>query len=228
MKDFIQYINQYSEFLRQSAVWHNTKDIIAPVIGIDDKEAATDNYIYEFYCLIKILEDLRYNYEIRFVEGKGNFKYRFPQAAAPKGGKPRFHAFIDDKMEFQICAGTMIKCEIDTEKNHPDISFQVAESSNDPSQEDLIIIMDAKFKESQQASLPKDEVYKFGQIVDLFNLRREPQIKIKFSKYKSFLGNCLITNVASYSNNSDIRLLQKLRIKEVEKFSPTSNYNVLG
>jgi len=228
MNDFINYIQSYSELLKKCSVWHNSEEIIAPVIGINDNESAADNYIYEFYCYIKIVEDLRVNYTIKFIEGEGIFKYKFPQAAALKRGKPRFHALQNETLQFQICAGTKINCEIDSEENHPDISFQIPSASDDPTQNELIFIMDAKYKENENSKLPKDEIYKFGQIVDLFDLRKTPLVEIQFSRYQSLKGNCLITNAFSYSDPSDSRLLQKLWIKEVERFSPSSIYKVIG
>lgn len=226
MSDFISYIKEYADLLSKCSVWHNTKEILAPVVGIDDK--ASDNYIYEFYCYIRIVEDLRINYRIEFVPGEGKFEYKFPQAAAVKKGKPRFHAFKNGNLQFQICAGTKISCEIDSEENHPDISFQIATASEEPTQEDLILIMDAKYKEDNNSRLPKDEVYKFGQIVDLFDLRKVSSMIIEFSMYKEFNKNCLITNGKSYSNASDSRLLSRLHIKEIERFFPRSIFNVIG
>jgi hypothetical protein len=228
MKEFLNYIREYSLVLKEGAIWHNSKDILAPVIGNTDKAVAVDNYIYEFYCYISIIIDLRKKYEIKFVEGSGLYKYKFPQAAANKKGKPRFHAFRNGMLQFQICAGTKINCQIDSEQNHPDISFQIADASDDPSEKDLILIMDAKYKEGIEAVLPKDEVYKFGLIVDLFDLRKELIATIDFEKYKDFQGNCLITNGKAYSDTNDIRLLKKYSIKEVEGFYPGQNFNVLG
>lgn len=227
MKEFIKNIKEYSSLLNKCAVWQNSKDILAPIFTDTNTEKATDCYIYEFYCYISIVIDLKDNYEICFKEGKGRTKYLFPQAAANKAGKPLFYARKNGVDEFQICAGTKIDCTIDSEENHPDISFQLPDASDAPTHEDLIIILDAKFKENE-GPLPKTEVYKFFPIVDLFDLRGPLKKEIVFSKYKGFDANCLITNGKSYSDPSNVKLLQKYSIKEVEKFLPGKTFNILG
>lgn len=227
MKDFIQNIKEYASLLKECSVWHNSKDILAPIITETNSELASDCYIYEFYCYINIIVDLKENYRIVFKEGKGSNKYKFPQAAANKAGKPLFLAYIGDELKFQICAGTKIDGVIDSEQNHPDISFQLSTASDNPTQEDLIFIMDAKFKE-QGESLPKTEVYKFATIIDLFELRGIPKMEIFFSQYKGFATNCLITNGKAYSDSSNVKLLKKYSIKEVELFYPNKNYRIIG
>lgn len=227
MKEFIKNIKDYASILCECSIWHNSKDIIAPIVTESNLELATDCYIYEFYCYISIIVDLKNNYEIRFKAGSGPNKYKFPQAAANKVGKPMFLACKNNKIEFQICAGTKIDGIIDSEANHPDISFQLPTASDKPTQKDLIIIMDAKFKE-QGGSLPKTEVYKFGMILDLFELRNEPKVQILFRNHTSFSANCLITNGKAYSNSSNVQLLQKYNMKEIENYYPDQTYNVLG
>jgi hypothetical protein len=227
MSEYIKNIKEYSEILKDCCVWHNSKEILAPVITQGDDAASTTCYVYEFYCYICVVIDLKTNYEISFCEGKGNYKFKFPQAAANKEGKPKFIASKDGKIAFQICAGTKIDCDIDSEENHPDISFQKPHASDKPTSEDLILIMDAKFKENKDA-LPKSEVYKFGLIVDLYDLREMLAEEILFDKFKGFEANCLITNGKAYSNPSDVRLLKKYGMKEIEDFLPNSNFKIIG
>lgn len=227
MNNFIKHINQYTALLKEASVWHNSKEILAPIITEKNTELASDNYIYEFYCYISIIVDLQANYEIKFVPGKGDYKYKFPQAAAPKAGKPKFLAYNNNELQFQICAGTKIKSAFASEENHPDISFQAANASDDPTLDDLILIMDAKFKERFD-SLPKTEVYKFGFIIGLFKLNAKPKLIVRFKKYVGFEANCLITNGKSYSDNSDVELLKYHFIKEVESFYPAAKFKIVG
>ena len=228
MKEFMTYLRDYANLLREASVWHNSKDILAPVINEQNIAVATDCYIYEFYCYISIITDLQVTYNIEFKKGFGDFEYKFPQAAADKAGKPYFIAIKDGVPKFQICAGTKIDGIFDSEENHPDISFQKADANDTPTEDDLIIIMDAKFKENEKAKLPKDEVYKFITIVGLFSLPKANSEKIEFFKYVGLDGNCLITNANAYSNPNDIRMLQKFVIKEVQHFSPQKSFSVLG
>ena len=225
---FIDYIKEYSKLLREGAVWHNSNEILAPVIGEVNEPDSADNYVYEFYCYISIVIDLMSNYDIVFVEGEGPFKYKFPQAASNKKGKPRFHAKKNDVTQFQICAGTKIKGKFESENNHPDISFQDALASEEPNYSELILIMDAKFKEGKDASLPKNEIYKFGVIVDLFSLRNISNSSIQFNRFTDLKANCLLTNGDAYSRQEDIAFLQYYNIKEVEHFGPDEQYNVIG
>ncbi len=228
MNDFISTLKEYSKMLQSCAVWQDSGDILAPVFSDKDNSVANDCYIYEFYCYVSIIVDLKNIYEIRFKEGKGKTKYKFPQAAANKAGKPHFLAFKNNQLEFQICAGTRIDSVVESEDNHPDISFQAPDASDNPTHEDLIAIMDAKFKENENETLPKAEVYKFATIIDLFELRGGLKKEIEFYRFKGLEGNCLITNGKSYSNPSDVKLLNKYSMKEVENFSPGKKFNIIG
>src|SRR5690606_34825924 len=153
MTDFIDHINTYASLLKDGAIWQNSSEILAPVIGNEETLQSSNDYIYEFYCYLRVVIDLQANYKIEFIEGSGDFQFNFPRKAASKKGKPRFHAFENGKLAFQICAGTMINCEYDREKNHPDISFQLPTASENPTEDDLIIIMDAKFTENAKSRL---------------------------------------------------------------------------
>jgi hypothetical protein len=228
MKDFVDHISKYATLLQKGAVWENTDEILAPVLSEEEKLQATNDYIYEFYCYLCVILDLSSNYKLEFVEGEKEFQYNFPRKAALKKGKPRFHAKEDDQLAFQICAGTRVRCDFDRENNHPDISFQLADATDDPTEQDLIIIMDAKFTEDLSSRLSRTEFYKFGSITDLFNLRGVPKVAIKLKKLKKMFGNCLITNAKAYSDAADIRLLNKWNIKEVENFMPGKTAVIIG
>jgi hypothetical protein len=228
MIDFISHINKYATLLEKGSVWHDSKDILAPVLGNEEKAQAENDYIYEFYCYICIIVDLQTNYRLEFIEGQGDYQFNFPRKAALKRGKPRFHAWENNDLAFQICAGTMIKCEYDREKNHPDISFQLPNATENPTEEDLIIIMDAKFTENSESRLSKAEFYKFGGITDVFNLRGSPKVLIKFNKLGDMYGNCLITNAKAYANPTDLKLSKRWAIKEVEHFAPGLKSTVIG
>ena len=228
MKDFVDHINSYAALLKQAAVWQSSDEILAPVIGEEAIKTTANDYIYEFYCYLCIIADLKDSYKIEFIKGTGNYEFNFPRKAAKKKGKPRFHAFDKNILAFQICTGTMIKCDFDREKNHPDISFQMPTATEDPTEKDLIIIMDAKFTEHANSRLSKSEFYKFGGIVDVFDLRGTPKVQINFNKFKDMFGNCLITNARAYADIKDLKLSKKWAIKEVENFSPRKKIRVVG
>lgn len=228
MSDFLDYINEYSDLLKKGAKWETDDDPLAPVLS--ETDAWADDYIYEFYCYICLVIDLMNNYDLEFIKGVGKSEYKFPRKAALKKGKPRFHALENGELKFQICAGTKINCSIALEEdNNPDISFQKPDASENPNEDDIILIMDAKFKEDPKAVLPKSEVYKFITIsYNLFNLKGAPSVPINFDRFADMLGNCLITNGQSYTPQADISLLKLHNIKEVENFAPKLKHNVLG
>jgi hypothetical protein len=124
----------------------------------------------------------------------------------------------------------MINCDYEREKNHPDISFQLPSASEDHTEKDLIIIMDAKFTEDPKSRLSKTEFYKFGGITDVFDLRDVPKITVNFNKLKDMFGNCLITNGRAYADPTDLKLSKRWAIKEVEGFHPDNkkHINVIG
>jgi hypothetical protein len=228
MKEILDNVNEFASCLKEAAVWKTTKEPLASVMDEHGK-VAEDNYIYEFYCYLSIITDLMHVYEIRFVEGKGNFMYKFPQAAAIKKDKPRFEAYINGEKQFQICAGTKVGGLFSSEDNHPDISFQLPNATEVPTYNDLICIMDAKYKEGKNAKLPKDEVYKFKAIIDLFALNSSHiKYSIIFTKFLGIFGNALVTNAQSYTDENDTAMIRAYHIKEVENFFPQKKFKIIG
>lgn len=228
MTEVLEFINEYASSLKEASVWKTTNDPLASVMDEHGK-IAEDNYIYEFYCYISIITDLMSSYEIRFVEGSGKFKYKFPQAAANKKGKLRFEAYLNGEKQFQVCAGTRIGGLFSSEDNHPDISFQLASATEDPTHHDLICIMDAKYKEGKNTKLPKDEVYKFNSIVSLFALNNSRvKYPVRFTKFNGLFGNVLLTNGSAYSDENDTTMIKAFYIKEVENFFPGKKFKILG
>ena len=226
-EELLDHLREYSELLRLGSVWHNSKELLAPIFD-DNNVIASENYIYEFYCFISIISDLRKNYILEFVPGTGQFQFKFPQAAATKKGKPKFQAIEKDEPIFQICAGTMIEGRVPSEENHPDISFQKATATDNPTYEDLILIMDAKYRENSKSPLSKDEVYKFGMILTLFALNNSQIADIKFDQLKEFSCNCLITNGKVHNAADDLQILKLFSFKEIVNFAPNSVYSVFG
>lgn len=224
----IEHVKEFSNLLSKCSVWHNSKEILAPILGVNESDNAKDCYLYEFYCYIALITDLQSNYEIEFIKGVGQFEYKFPQSAANKKGKPRFNVSKGGNLIFQVCAGTKVKCDIPTEENHPDISFQLPNASDDPSWTDLICIMDAKFKEVATSSLPKTEIYKFAEILNLYHNPDPESQPIQFAKFHGMWGNCLITNALAHYSTVDCSYLTLKKMKEVEKFFPESIFRVIG
>lgn len=226
--DLLNAIRGYAQNLKDAAIWHNSRDIIAHVVARQEDEKGKF-YIYEFYCYVRVLALLAEYYDIVFIPGAGAFRTKFPQAAADKAGKPGFDIYENNEKKFQYCGGTKINCNFPSENNHPDISFQKSDAGDDPCGEDVIIIYDAKYQ-TNEGRLDKKEVYAFSEIVELLGLRDRSLPDIfpheARSQIQKLNGNCLLTNKLAHHDNE--LYLRMRKIKEVEKFYPGEVYNVKG
>lgn len=228
LEGLLEKINAYSGSLKKASIWAGSEESIAYV-----KKKANDekgvNYIFEFYCYMRIINDLSKNYSCKYIPGSGKNPHKFPQASALKKDKPRFD-IIDKttgKRLFQVCAGTKINGKYSSEKDHPDISFQKdCACEENPDCKDLIMIFDAKFQLNDGSTLKKGELDKFESILRRLNLNKNPDTEILFDEFKDFNGNCLITNVKCHSTTTE-RLKGEF-MKEVEFFFPNKTFKVIG
>jgi|AntRauTorckE5430_2_1112549.scaffolds.fasta_scaffold01993_7 hypothetical protein len=152
-----------------------------------------DDSLFEFYCYMRMLTDLKHNYHIEFIKGApGNV---FPKGPAKKEGKPRFH--INHKAtskKYQLCYGTTIRLSNCAPTTHaPDISLQDISASEDPTEIDVQVIWDAKYKE-KESSLGVSLLREFAMNVVDFRLQIAPSTPLAFRHLTSFNTNCLITN----------------------------------
>ena len=115
-------VKEYVEKLAKASKWKGSKDTI---ISIQQSKSLKNKkeYIYEFYCLISILIDLKENYKVE-ITNNGSVNY-FPKSPASKKGFPFFKILDKQTMNelFQVCAGIDIVGLAD-ETSAPDISFQ--------------------------------------------------------------------------------------------------------
>lgn len=215
LQELLETINKYAEELAKAGVWLGSKESIPFLSYIKGEKRAF--YLYEFCCYLRIVVDLKENYRLKYIKGKGKFLDKFPKAPANKKGKPRVHAFENEKLVLQVCGGTKVKGRFASENCHPDISFQKGEASEDPSYKDLIMIHDAKFQEKPGSTLRKEEVYKFATIVSIYDLTKKGLTNVKFDRLKGLEGNCLLTNVKGHPQSA--AFLKSEGIKEVVEFS---------
>jgi hypothetical protein len=225
-------INSYASALAKAAKWASSDESVAYVKSRDDDKTGV-NYIYEFYCYIRIACDLKANYKCKYVEGTGLNKHKFPQASSVKKGKPKFIFYgiaNPTQEEFQYCSGVKIKGKYDIEKDHPDISFQLPNTGDEPGTKDLILILDAKFQLDPKTNLDKGEIDKFETIVRRLKLNSDSRKrKINFNSFKELEGNCLLTNALFHHKECDeleFRLKEEF-IKEVQEFYPKKRYKVV-
>ena len=185
--------------------------------------------LYEFWCLMKILDDLRVNYNITCVAGSRADKKVFPQAPAPKKGFAYFNA--EDKAapsnKFQICYGTEIKLSLAPKTTiAPDISFQKHDATDDPDETMVELIMDARFKYNNTAKLSVDQIHGFIQRVNALKTQNAASIALRFHLLPKLGANCLLTNGQGL-NNQDVYCSLN-HVKQVEKFDLKSSFNVIG
>jgi hypothetical protein len=221
-KELTTKIKELSVRLESAGRWEKSKRSIGEVIK------GNKNYIYEFYCLITIISDLSVNHKVEFVKGQGKDPYKFPKGSALKKNSPKF--LIKDKNNnviTQVCAGTRVESQYSSPKFHPDISFQKPTAGDKPEFNELIAIMDAKFKKDPNQKLPIDEIHSFtGQLraFKLDSLKRPHSLN--FHNLKPVFGNSILTNGNSFEG--DVRILVDGNLKEVSNFYPGKKYKIKG
>ena len=182
--------------------------------------------IYEFYCLMKILEDLSNNYTILLVPGSKIF----PEATAPKKGWAYF--IIENKTnatnKFQVCYGTKIKLSWAKKPTFaPDISIQKHDSTDDPNESMVELIMDAKFKYTNTSPLLVEQIHAFIQRVNALETKEAALISLDFtSTFSNIKGNCLLTNGKALPDQKDY--CNKYKILQVQQFDIGKTHNVVG
>ena len=153
-----------------------------------------DDYIFEFYCYVKILSDLKKNYIVKLVPGTAGGI--FPKAPAKKDeGWSHFNLFEDNIHKFQVCCGTDIAVSSVIEvAYHPDISFQVHDSPDNPNETHVLLIMDAKYSKNK-SRLTQSTITEFFGILHELALVGKSFPPIRFDKFESIItANALLTN----------------------------------
>lgn len=208
-------INKLKEATRTMTRWDSTGQAFGHIKNIKGKFKPYS--MYEFFCLMKILEDLRTNYNIQLIKGWKDKKI-FPQSPAPKEGWSYF--IIQNKNDstncFQICYGTKIRLSSAPQTLiSPDISIQDVNSTPDPDDSMVLLIMDAKCKEDFESSLSVELLHEFIQKVNALNTLGASFIDLFFNRLDHLKSNCLLTNgeVISkhdqYCKNNNVRMVGK-------------------
>lgn len=188
-----QYICQLRKSIENLSTWESSGKAFGHTDKIKNKYP---DRLYEFYCYIRIIDDLRVNYSIKLIPG--NRKLLFPQKPAKKDqGWARFDLSdnISGKLLFQVCFGTKVKLSASPKTTFAaDISFQKSNAKNDPDESDVEIIIDAKYKENKSTKLDIATIKEFAKSVHDFGVHAIKAKKIKFEKLKDIEVNCLLTN----------------------------------
>ena len=216
MKEYINKIKEISKILQKCARWDSSKKSIS---NLNNRSNNGKDYIYEFYCYLTVLKDLKSNYKLEYVSGGPN-KDKFPRGPAPKKDVPFFYLLSKTTKQkaYQVCAGTQIKAIVSGYRA-PDISFQKHNADlDDPSSKDLIMIFDTKRKRpgSMNPKISEGQYSYFSTMIRELGVDKKKFPKIKFNRLHSFIGNCLITNNEAHSQHEADNRFHKL--KEVEYY----------
>lgn len=220
----LEKIKKYAETLSTAAKWENSGDAILSIENVDDINKKQE-YIYEFYCALRILDDLSTTYSIEITNFKKNKV--FPKAPASKKNYPFF--VVKDskgKQVFEICLGVDIKGIAD-ETSAPDISFQNPGCGMNPDFNDVFMLFDSKFKHKLNAKVTDSEFYKVHGMIK--NLACEDAFKTKtlsFNGLKDLLHNCILTNGKTFKINHKHHKI--FGLKTIEHFDEDKTFSVYG
>ena len=202
----IKEINLLGKIVKRKSEWKSSK---RPFGYFENKDE--DNYIYEFFCYVSILKDLKTNYTIKYIPGNN----KFPRNPAYKKNIPYFEITCkSSNTKYQVCAGTKIKIK-SGDTIAPDISFQMGNSPIVPESKHIILIMDAKYTIKPESRLKFDIIKTFAMnAIDLKALLAS-RSNINFNKFLAFKSNCLLTNGLASDKPAYCKLK---KIKQIEKF----------
>lgn len=221
----LDQIKKYAELLSKASKWSSSGEQILNIESMTEGDNKKE-YIYEFYCFLRIIEDLRHSFDIEMVNiGKNKV---FPKAPASKKNYPFF--IVKDKNSgnklFEICTSIDI-IGLAGETSAPDISFLHSNGKTVPSYEDVFMLFDAKYKHDLSTNVHESEFQKVASmVINLDTKDASKNTTVLFNELVKFLGNCLITNSSAYKTNAKHHEL--FSIKEVESFDVGKTFNVIG
>ena len=220
-------IKKYAESLSKASKWIHSREQITSIEAIkkDDSKKA---YVYEFYCLLRILDDLKERYDIEITNTSNGSV--FPKSPASKKNFPYFIVKEKgkNKVLFEICAGVDVKGLAD-ETSAPDISFQIPQNHFNPTHKEVFMIFDSKFKHSLSAKVSGSEFNNVaGMIRNLSCENAHTNVIMDFHKnnFKGLKGNCILTNGRAYKLNEKHNRL--FNVKVVEMFDEGVEHKIIG
>lgn len=221
-QDLLDKINDYGHKLGAVSKWTGSGSAFG---HIDFK--SKDDYVYEFFCYVSILYDLKAHQDIRFVPGIK--KGLFPKKPANKDeGWARFDVFDGaGNCVCQACAGTSIKLsDCPTTEFAPDISFQTPNASDDPDEREVVLVMDAKFKD-KKGSIDFALIKEFMAVVASLQVGIVPSsFGLQFEKFVQLKANCLISNGTVMKKHENF--CKKTGIRQVGRFGTKQPLEVAG
>lgn len=223
----LEDINQLRIATQKLTTWESTGDAFGHFSKINSKPKGYN--IYEFYCCMRIMEDLQQHYDIDLIPSIPG-KSIFPEGPSPKAGWAYFTIKPKNKTStsYQVCFGTNIKIS-SSPNTHcaPDISFQNINSGDDPNENDVELIMDAKFKKNRDTKFSISTIHEFITIINNLGVKNASITDIRFNLLTDIRANCLISN-GRVINKHQLYCANN-KVKQVGSFVyDNSNYNVVG
>jgi hypothetical protein len=194
-QDLLKHIDDFSKGLQKASKWPNTINPFGHV------GSAEDYYIFKFYCYVKVLHDLNEFQNVKIVGGTAK-GYIFPKGPAKKnGGWSRFDIYNQSgDCLYQVCSGTDIALSnLPDVSFSPDISFQKPDASDEPTQNDVVLIMDAKYKKN---GIDFGNIKEMAEVVRSLETADASNIALKFNKLTELKTNCLLSNGGISSKHS--------------------------
>lgn len=219
-------IRKYAEELRAASVWSSSRDAIADIEAIS---GATDqaNYVYEFYCIMRVITDLARTYDVEIK----NTSVRTVLPKSPQSKKKNFPYFeVRDKntgdILFQVVPGVKIIGDTGT-TDSPDIQFHEGDAPLDADYKFVFMCIDAKYRHSLSGKITKSEFQLVsGMVVNLDCTDNSKWSQIKFDNLVGLNANCILTNGGPFTDNPAYH--QKFWVKEVANFTEGKSYTVYG
>jgi hypothetical protein len=187
-----QELTDLKNAIKSLTKWESSGKAFGYIESIDKPST---NYIYEFYCAMRILEDLSEKQSIQIEAGTEGFV--FPRKPGNKGNWAKFLILKKETNEklFQFCLGSEIKISTSHKTTFgADISLQKADSPNDPNESHVIWIMDAKYKKSKESKLDISTIREFAQCVSDMETPKDISPNLQLNKLSKLNYNCLLTN----------------------------------
>lgn len=215
MKQLLRALDQYAKDLKSVSVWKSSRQILGNV------KQGKDDFIYEFYCYIRIIVDLKSNYNLNYCAGNGIKKNMFPKKPCDKKGRPYF-TLLDKKGKgiYQICAGSKIKVKHGNKYDAPDISFQSANATDSPTFSETKLIMDAKY-----CNVSKGQYNDFAMMINNLNTVNAENEKLIFKELSGIKGNCLISFGETYTQ--DLDYIKSHHISAIEHFNQKNKFKII-
>ena len=182
-----------------------------------------DDFLFEMHLLFRVVGELSTNHSIEYVSGDGGKMHEFPRAPADKAGRPRFNIKNANtgKIQCQVCAGTKAKDRSGKERGL-DLSIQTADASDKPGVQEVLQILDAKYRPDSTRRITHPEFASFAHWVESFELRTTETTGLDFGVLQDLDANCLVTN-GKFSTEKD-KERAHVNVREIARFYPTTKH----